>query len=109
MNPGYVASRRAMGQTRKLADRIDLARMAPRNDLASTRYCLADPGEAYLVCLPRGGEVTADLSTVDVSLAVEWIHPVEGTETRGEPLTGGARRSLRSPFAGEAVLYLKAK
>jgi hypothetical protein len=59
---GYIASRRAMGQTRRLAERINLAAMTPRDDLASTGYCLAHPGEEYLVYLPNGGEVTVDLS-----------------------------------------------
>jgi len=45
-------ARRAMGVTLALARRINLAAMTPHNDLASTAYCLAEPGQEYLVYLP---------------------------------------------------------
>jgi len=101
------AMRKAMGQTRKMADRMGLAGMVPLDHLASTKYCLANAGKEYLVYLPRGGEVTVDLSAASVPFAVEWIHPVTGTVTSSEPIAGGAKRSFRAPFAGEAVLYIK--
>ena len=44
--------RRAMGQTLALARSMDLARMVPRGELASSRYCLANVGSEYLVYLP---------------------------------------------------------
>jgi hypothetical protein len=52
--PKWDSVRKAMGQTLKLANRVDLARMVPRKDLASTGYCLANPGTEYLVYLPAG-------------------------------------------------------
>ncbi|MBM4083536.1 MAG: hypothetical protein FJ272_02005 [Planctomycetes bacterium] len=52
--------------------------MTPRNDLASTQYCLADPGKEYLVYLPEGGEVTVDLTAASRTLAVEWFNPRTG-------------------------------
>ncbi|MEW6755782.1 MAG: hypothetical protein AB1505_33105 [Candidatus Latescibacterota bacterium] len=39
--------RRALGDTRRMAERMDLAAMTPHGDLASTEYCLADPGRGY--------------------------------------------------------------
>jgi hypothetical protein len=48
----WEAVRRSMGYTRTYAQRINLAVMVPRGDLASTGYCLANPGEEYLVYLP---------------------------------------------------------
>jgi hypothetical protein len=44
--------RRAMGVTRRLAERVNLATLVPRPELASSRYCLAHPGQEYLVDLP---------------------------------------------------------
>jgi hypothetical protein len=101
------AMRRAMGQTRKMAGRMDLAEMTPHNDLASTGYCLAHPGKEYLVYLPRGGEVAVDLSGAPGKFAVEWIDPVDGSIMPGPSTDGGAKRSLRSQLGGEAALYLK--
>ena len=92
---------------RRLAERMNLAATTPREDLASSGYCLADPGREYLIYLPNGGEVSADLSAASGLLAVEWLHPVEGAVTLGAAVRGGAKRKLRAPFAGDAVLYLR--
>ena len=99
--------RAALGHARRLAERLDLAAMAPREDLASTRYCLAQPGRQYVVYLPEGGEVDADVSAATGPLAVEWIEPVAGARRDGEPVAGGRRRRLRSPLPGPAVLFLR--
>ena len=53
-DPGYVAARTAIGQTRGYAERMDLAAMAPSKDLASTGFCLAAPG-AGIPGLPAVG------------------------------------------------------
>jgi len=83
--------------------------MVPHNDLATTRYCLANPGQEYLIYLPDGGEVKVDLTQAQGTLAVEWIHPVEGKTTPGEAVSGGEKRTFKAPFEGDAVLYLKIK
>jgi hypothetical protein len=101
--------RRAMGVTRRLAERVNLSAMTPRNELAGSGYCLADPGREYLIYLPQGGEVTANVSAAMGELAVEWIDPVEGTVSRAEPTPGSGQRILKAPFAGDAVLYLRRK
>ncbi|MBX6311641.1 MAG: hypothetical protein IRY99_01760 [Isosphaeraceae bacterium] len=102
----WTPLRRSLGHTRRLAERVDLAAMAPHGDLASTTYCLARPGTAYIVFLPEGGEVGVDLSGASGMFQVEWIHPTEGMITPGEPVAGGNRRALRAPLSGPAVLYL---
>ena len=90
--------RRAMGQTRRLADRVNLAAMTPHEELASTRYCLANPGVAYIVYLPMGGEVTVDLTGIAGTLTTEWFNPAHGY---GRDRRHGARRSeARTPGAG---------
>jgi hypothetical protein len=105
--PRWGPVRRAMGQTRTLAKRMNLVAMVPRGDLASSRYCLANPGKEYLVYLPYGGTGTVDLSAAAGKLAVEWIRPIEGTLTPGGRTTGGAKRSFTAPFSGDAVLHLR--
>jgi hypothetical protein len=101
------ACRRAMGQARRLARRIDLAASRPSGELASTGYCLAVPGREYLVYLPDGGEATVDLSAAKAKLAVEWSHPITGVTIPGEAVEGGAKRTVKAPFAGDAALYLR--
>lgn len=103
---GWGPLRAAMGQTRRMAERMNLAAMKPHAELSSTGYCLADPGREYVVYLPEGKDATIDLQATGVSFAVEWIQPVSGDTVRGESISGGAGRSLKPPFKGDAVLHL---
>jgi hypothetical protein len=101
--------RRSMGDTLRFAERMNLAAMTPHNDLASSKYCLAEPGSEYLIYLPSGGRVTVELSKADGSFTAEWFHPGRGETKQGAPVRGGGARALDSPFSqGDAVLYLKA-
>ncbi len=107
--PDWEATRRAMGDTRRYALKMNLAAMTPRPDLASTRYCLADPGREYLIYLPEGGSVTVNLRQGQVPFAVEWFLPQPGRTLPGAyPLPGGDYVVTAAPYTGDAVLYLKA-
>jgi hypothetical protein len=104
--PGAEEIRKAMGVTREVAERVDLAAMLPLPDIASTRYCLAAPGKQYIVYVPGGGELTVNLSDAKGEFRAEWVHPIEGTTRNGGVLEGGAQRTLKPPFEGDAVLLL---
>ncbi len=108
-DPYWDTLRDALGRTRACAERMNLVAAVPHGELASTGFCLADPGREYLVYLPQGGEVTVDLSAASGFLPTEWLHPVEGTTVRAEPIAGGGRRTLRSPWPGDAVLHLRTR
>jgi hypothetical protein len=106
--PDWEPTRRAMGDARRYADKMDLVAMTPRPDLASTRYCLAHPGVEYLVYLPEGGRVTLDLCDAAGEFAVEWFLPqVHRTLAGARPLVGGDYVVTVAPYTGDAVLYLK--
>lgn len=104
-----VLARPAMGHTRAYAERMNLAAMTPRNDLASTQYCLANPGKEYLIYLPDGDEATVDLVASKTPLAVEWFNPRMGEKRAGDKVDGGAQRPFKAPFDGDAVLYLRSE
>lgn len=101
--------RASLGHTRAYADRMNLAAMTPQGALASSTYCLANPGKEYLVYVPDGGEVTVDLSAAKEELRVEWMQPVTGTITAAADTMGGAKQAFEAPFKGDAVLYLVTK
>ncbi len=101
--------RQAMGHTLSCAERMNLASMRPHGELASSGFCLADPGREYLVYLPQGGEITVDLGAASGQMNVEWLCAAEGTLTHAEPVLGGSQRTLRTPFDGDAVLHLRSK
>lgn len=100
--------RAAMGHTRRLAERVNLAAMRPANDIASTGYCLASPGREYVVYLPQGGAAAVDLSATKDMFAVEWLEVESAKTILGDRVAGGRRQEIKAPFSGPAVLYLKA-
>ncbi|HEV8343914.1 MAG TPA: DUF6298 domain-containing protein [Candidatus Binatia bacterium] len=102
-----VAVRRAMGDTVAFANRLDLASMTPRPDLASTNYALANPGSEYLVYAPLGSSFTVNLAGRSQDFIVEWFDPTTRATLSGGIVTGGGTKSFTSPFSN-AVLYLKA-
>jgi len=103
------SARDAMGQTRRYAEKINLAAMVPANKLSATGYCLADRGKEYLVFQPGSkGEFTVDLRDAPGQFAVEWFNVNADQVIPAKPATGGATRTFTTPFPGPAALYLKA-
>jgi Family of unknown function (DUF6298) len=107
----FEPARHAMGDTLRFAERMNLIRMQPRDDLSSTGYALASPGEEYLVLQPSGvaGRFTVQLEPG--TYAAEWF----GIDGR-QPIPGAATtvdRSMTIAFSapaeasGPTVLYLR--
>jgi hypothetical protein len=94
---------KALGEIRRVAERVDLASMAPRGDLASSKFCLANPGKEYLVYTP-GGEVTLDLTGATGDFVVEWVQ--DGAYER-TLVRGGAKVALKPRFGGDAVAEVR--
>lgn len=102
----FEDARKAMGLTRVYAEKIELAKMTPCDELTSTKFCLANPDSEYLVYLPVAGEVTVDLTKAAGQFTVEWMHRVSGEVKAGETVAGGAQQHFTTPFTDGAVLYL---
>ena len=105
-DPKWQAIRVQMGYARTFADRVNLGAMTPHGELASTGFCLANVGVAYLAYLPYGGTITMNLSAATGTLTVEWFDPNTGDTMAGGTVTGGSVLSLTTPTSGHAVLYL---
>jgi hypothetical protein len=99
--------RRNLGYTRRYADRLDLNACAPRGELCTSTYCLADPGREYLCFFPAGGQEGLDLWDAPGAFAAEWFDPATGRAYDGGAIDGGRRHALGAPFPGPAVLYLR--
>jgi hypothetical protein len=107
----FEPARYAMGDTLRFAERMNLIEMEPRDDLSSTGYALASPGEEYLVLQPSdtGGPFTVTLEPG--TYTTEWFR-IEGREAvPGEETTVessmGSSFSAPSEASGPTVLYLK--
>ena len=109
-DPTWVSLRANMGYVSSLARRLPLNQMLPSGELASTGYCLAkasSEGPVYVVYLPSGGSVTVDLSaTGHLTLQVEWLDPLDGMSSAGDPVTGGKKVHFDSPLSEDAVLHI---
>jgi len=102
-------ARKAMGDTRRFAERINLAAMKPRSELSSTGYCLANAGVEYLVYQPKSGE-NFSIELKAGTYRYEWFNPMKGAAAdTGRLEATDDRQQFKSPFEGDAVLYLKAQ
>lgn len=104
----WETCRRALGVTRRLAEAVGLDAVVPCPELASSGYCLAEPGRVYLVYLPEGGEVRVELSAVRGQVSAEWLDPRTGETRDGGEAQGGSWVAWSAPAAGDAVLCLRA-
>jgi hypothetical protein len=107
--PTYEPLRQALGATRRVALRLDLNRMLPRPDFASSGYCLADPGVEYLVYVPDDDRVEVYVGIEPKSWRGEWRHVLTGESTAVAPVSGGGLRHFTSPFGLDSLLYLTAR
>jgi hypothetical protein len=110
--PSYESlepARLAIGDTRRLAERIGLVDMVPAGELTTTGFALANPGMEYVVLQPAddGGELSLQLpaGTYDV----EWFSLETREWTDAEPLTvdAAATKSIAPATRGPGVVHLK--
>jgi hypothetical protein len=106
-DPYWDTLRLALGRARRYAERINLAAATPRGDLASSKYCLANPGHEYLVFQPAGAK-SLSITLAAGTYAFEWYDPTAGMVGETGTLTAGeGERVFTAPFAGDAVLFLQ--
>ena len=108
LDPKWDPIRRSMGYTRMYADRMNLAAMRPRDDLASTKYCLAKPGVEYLVYKPASNkEASITVKLKAGKYKYEWFDPNKGkVVSTGTIRANGSEQALRAPLKGDVVLYI---
>ena len=99
--------RRAMGVTAQVAAEVALEKMLPVPELSSSGLCLASIGQEYIVYIPEGNAVEVDLRDAKGSFEITWIHPVEGSRQKGQPVEGGDRRQLKLPRPAPMAALLK--
>ncbi len=79
---------------------------AVRGDMA---VALAEPGQVYVIYLPRGGDVAIDLASVSGQFVARWFNPRTGAATEGDSVAGGAERSFQAPDKKDWALHLVRK
>ena len=104
----YGDARRNLGYARKMVERMDLNKCVPHDELFTSTYCLANPGEEYLCFLSSGESGSIDLWDMTGEFLVEWLEPATGKMYKGENFIGGKGYFvLKAPFEGMAVVYIR--
>ena len=104
--PDWGLLRANLGHIRRYSQRLDLNCALPHAELSSSGYCLAEPGQAYLVYVPDDAQVVVDLTQADGAFAVEWFSPRTGAVTYDAPALAGKPTHFNSPFGMDVVLFL---
>ena len=107
----FEPARYAMGDTRRFAEQMNLIRMQPRDDLSSTGYALANPGQEYLVLQPSGVAGSFTVLLEPGTYSAEWFsikgrQTLPGNETTVESAKATSFSAPSEAF-GPTVLYLK--
>jgi hypothetical protein len=69
-------------------------------------YLAANPGEVYVLYLPRGGAVGVDLSACKGTLDVQWINAGAGETWKKRVVEGGAVRSFKTPMISQWIAII---
>jgi hypothetical protein len=108
----FEPARYAMGDTRRFAERMGLIDMEPRDDLSSTGYVLASPGQEYLVLEPGGAGGPFTVLLEPGTYTAEWFGVEDRRTVPGDTATveGSSATGFTPPpdLSGPVVLYLKA-
>jgi hypothetical protein len=113
-NPSFDSlepARRAMGDARGFAERINLIAMQPRTDLSSTGFALADPGHEYLILQPSEASDPFIVDLPPGRYAAEW-HSLLSRETVADATLSVPDQtkidiSAPSGIAGPAVVHVR--
>ena len=110
LSQGFDENRRTdsqdMGHVLVWSRRVDLAGMTPHGELASSKYCLANPGVEYLVCCPAGSK-TINVTLPAGRFAVLWFDAAEAKRPRNPRYARRRRTKFAVPIAGDALLHLQ--
>ena len=109
-SPAWQTARENLKLTRVLAQRVEnLARLNPREDLASTGYSLADAGQTYVIYAPK--QVLIEVHGLEPGRKYrgEWFNTSKAAGEATIPIITSSNATLRlQPPCDQAVLFLTA-
>ncbi len=95
-----------VGQTIVYAQRMDLAKAVPRPDLAATAFCLANPGEQYIVYQPGEEPFNVSALVAGESYRFEWYDTAQCRVREMGNVSSMHTTCSFAPPGKETVLFL---
>ena len=107
--PEWRRVRQSVGKAVGYARRLDLANVTPREDLASTRFCLAKPGFQYVVYQPDDGPITVSGLRTGISYDYELYDINQGKVVAKGRVQASASSASFSAAGKGSVLYIRSR
>ncbi len=106
-DPKWDPIRRSLGYTLQYARRMDLAGTLPNPEAASTKYCLVNPGQQYLVYKPADAGRSIAPEAQSGTYRFEWFDPASGRQvSTGTRTIADGPTEFPCPVEKDAVLFL---
>lgn len=86
---------------------IDWWSLEPTPGCVDSGFCLANPGEEYVIYLLDSSQVEIDLPEVSGYFEAKWFNPSTGEKYTLKNIHSGGKIQLASPFRDDAVLHIK--
>lgn len=80
--------------------------MSPRNALATSQFCLADPGREYVVFCPAGQATTVESLLPGEEYRFRWIEIASAQIGRAQFFRASADRRQFDPRESDFALHL---
>ena len=101
----YQPEAQALTFLKNVLEKLPWWEMEPNDQLLTRGYCLAKPGEVYLVYVPDGGSFGLS-NPGDATYQIAWLDPFNATASQPETVSGDAARNLTPPFSGDAAAII---
>lgn len=105
--PDWEPLRLNLGYIRRLAQSVDMNQMLPHGELVSSSYCLAEPGQTYIVYQPIDAQVQVNFVANEGEFNVEWFYPRTGRTVSGGQVKVKNWHHFVSPEGIDVVLILR--
>jgi len=106
-SPAWQRIRSNVSQAAAYARRMDLSNAHPRVDLATTGFCLACPGEQYIVYQPKSEPFEVSGLIPQADYLYEWFDTDRHRVVEKNRFTSSAASKSFTPSKKEMVLFLE--
>jgi hypothetical protein len=104
-DPFWDPLRRVLGRLRTVLGRLELATAVPHPELASSGFCLADPGREYLAYRPADHPALR-LRLEPGSYAVRWLDPEHDAEVALPDIAGPGEVAVPAPSRADGLVHV---